>query len=188
MASAESCARRCHRLDVKYTIVSEEVQIRALREEDDLSAITALLHAAYAPLAERGFRYLASHQDDSITLQRLKAGWAYVGTLSGQIVATITLRVSEADSPCEWYQEPSVFIFGQFAVHPTFQRLGIGERLIQRMEHEAIVRGATELALDTSEGATHLWDWYSRLGYRFIQHVSWRDTNYRSVVLSKSLT
>ena len=135
-----------------------------------------------------GFRYLASHQDDDMTIKRFRAGWAYVGESSGQIVATVTLRASEADSPCAWYREPSVFTFGQFAVHPILQRRGIGHRLMQMIEHEAAIRGATELALDTSEGATHLSGWYSSLGYRFIQHVSWHDTNYRSVVLSKSLT
>lgn len=167
--------------------MSDELQIRALREDDDVSAITALLHAAYAPLAEAGFRYLASHQDDDVTLRRLGAGWPYVGELSGQLVATVTLRASEPDSACEWYRRPEVFTFGQFAVLPALQRSGIGRRLIRMIEQDATIRGATELALDTSEGAVHLRDWYSRLGYRFIQHVSWHETNYRSVVLSKSL-
>lgn len=167
--------------------MSDEVQIRALRDDDDIPAITALLHTAYAPLAEMGLRYLASHQDDTMTIQRLRAGWAYVGELSGQIVATITLRAPQSDSLCEWYREPHVFTFGQFAVHSTLQRRGIGRRLMQMIEHEAAIRGATELALDTSEGATHLCRWYSGLGYRFIQHISWHDTNYRSVVLSKPL-
>lgn len=167
--------------------VSEELQIRALREDDDVPAITALLHAAYAPLAEAGFRYLASHQDDEVTLRRLGAGWPYVGVRSGQLVATVTLRASEPDSACAWYRRPGVFSFGQFAVLPALQRSGIGHRLIQRIEQDATTRGATELALDTAEGAVHLCRWYSRLGYRFIQHVSWHETNYRSVVLSKSL-
>jgi hypothetical protein len=30
---------------------------------------SALLHRAYAPLAERGMRFLASHQDDAKTLE-----------------------------------------------------------------------------------------------------------------------
>ena len=122
-----------------------------------------------------------------MTLRRLRAGWAYVGELSGRIVATATLRAPEADSPCEWYRRPHVFAFGQFAVHPVLQRGGIGRRLLRMIEHEAAVRGAVELALDTSEGAAHLCNWYFSLGYRFIQHVSWQETNYRSVVLSKSL-
>lgn len=167
---------------------NHQVDIRPLREEDEIPAITVLLHSAYAPLASMGFHYLASHQDDGMTLHRLRAGWAFVGVLSGQIVATVTLRASDPDSPCEWYRNPRVFTFGQFAVRPDLQRQGLGHNLMQRLEHEAANRGAEELALDTSEGATHLCGWYSSLGYRFIQHISWDDTNYRSVVLSKSLT
>ena len=35
--------------------VNEDVQIRALCDDDDISSITSLLHAAYAPLAEMVF-------------------------------------------------------------------------------------------------------------------------------------
>lgn len=83
--------------------MDEAFQVRALREDDDVSAITRLLHAAYAPLAEMGFRYLASHQKDDVTLRRLRQGFAFVGVMSGQIVATLTLRPPDPDSPCAWY-------------------------------------------------------------------------------------
>lgn len=55
------------------------------------------------------------------------------------------------------------------------------------IEQFAIGHGADELALDTAEGATHLTRWYERLGFRFFQHVSWDETNYLSVVMSKRL-
>ncbi|MGV3532147.1 MAG: hypothetical protein ACO1QR_07230 [Chthoniobacteraceae bacterium] len=45
------------------------IQIRELRSEDSVEAITDLLHAAYAPLAAMNFRYTASHA--SITLERI---------------------------------------------------------------------------------------------------------------------
>jgi hypothetical protein len=43
------------------------------------------------------------------------------------------------------------------------------------------------MALDTAEGATHLRRCYEAIGYRFIQYISWHDTNYLSLVLSKRL-
>ncbi|MEQ1852103.1 MAG: bifunctional GNAT family N-acetyltransferase/class I SAM-dependent methyltransferase, partial [Chthoniobacteraceae bacterium] len=63
----------------------------------------------------------------------------------------------------------------------------LGQRLMHVIEQRALQHGAAELALDTAEGATHLVRWYERLGFRFIQHVSWDETNYRSVVMSKRL-
>lgn len=56
--------------------------------------------------------------------------------------------------------------------------------MIEFIEQQARTRGATALALDTA----HLRQWYERLGFRFIEFVSWHDTDYRSVILSKPLT
>jgi DNA-binding winged helix-turn-helix (wHTH) protein len=44
-----------------------------------------------------------------------------------------------------------------------------------------------ELALDTAETADDLIAFYTRRGYRFVDHVRWDAVNYRSVVLSKRL-
>lgn len=167
--------------------MNQNLLVRPFHPNDDVAAITALLHAAYAPLAAMGLNYLASHQDDDMTLRRLTQGWPFIGELGGKLVATITLCGSDPDSPCNWYRQPHVFTIGQFAVLPSMQKNSMGTQLMQMVEHEASQHGATELALDTSENALHLCRWYQRLGYRFIQHVSWNDTNYRSVVLSKTL-
>ena len=55
------------------------------------------------------------------------------------------------------------------------------------VEQRAATSGAKEIALDTAETAHHLIDWYTRLGYRHIEHADWKHTNYRSVIMSKSL-
>jgi GNAT superfamily N-acetyltransferase len=168
--------------------VDEDVAIRPFRDGDSVRDITTLLHDAYAPLLAQGLRYLATHQDEATTLRRLMKGFPFVAEQEGAIVGTITLYGPKKDSPCEWYNRDGVFKFGQYAVRPDLQRRGIGLALLSRAEEEARARGGSEFALDTSEKAAHLIRWYDRLGFRFIQHVSWNDTNYRSVVLSKSLS
>ena len=75
----------------------------------------------------------------------------------------------------------------QFAVDPQIQGRGIGLRLLRDVERRAIASGAHEVALDTAEPARHLVDWYTGLGYRFVEHAQWSHTNYRSVILSKRL-
>jgi GNAT superfamily N-acetyltransferase len=161
--------------------------IRSYREEDAISPITAMLHAAYAPLAEMGLRYTATHQSDEVTLRRLLRGFPFVGELDGEIVATVTLYATDPESACAWYRRPGVFSFGQFGVRPDLQGQGIGGRLMQLMEDEARCRGAEELALDTAEEAHHLREWYGRCGFREVERVSWGNTNYCSVILSKTL-
>jgi GNAT superfamily N-acetyltransferase len=163
--------------------------IRAYRDDDPIPSITRLLQEAYAPLAAMGLRYTATHQDDATTLRRLTRGFPFVAELEGEIVATVTLYPTESapGACCRWYAEPGVFSFGQFAVHPDLQRQGLGAQLIRMLENEALARGATELALDTAEPAVHLRSWYEKLGFRFIELADWSTTNYRSVILSKTL-
>lgn len=168
--------------------MSGELVIRPYRTDDPVAEITTLLHAAYAPLAAQGMRYVASHQDEATTLRRLTAGFGFVAELQGVIIGTLTLYGPQKDSSCAWYNREGVYKFGQFAVRPDLQGRGIGHVMLNRIETEARELGARELALDTSERAEHLLRWYERLGFRFVQHVSWDDTNYRSIVLSKSLS
>lgn len=166
----------------------ERIVIRPFHKDDAIPPITRLLHEAYAPLAAMDLRYTATHQNDEITRIRLHNGSAWVAELDCEIVATVTLYPAPtATSDCVWYRQPGVASFGQFAVRPDLQGLGLGTRLIGLLEIEATGHGATELALDTAEGADHLVKWYEKLGFRFIEHVDWGNTNYRSVVLSKTL-
>ncbi len=167
--------------------MSGSVVIRAYRSGDRVSDITAMLHESYAELARQGLKFLATHQDDATTLRRLADGHAFVAEDGGSIIGTITLYGPDPQSACEWYRRDGVYHFGQFAVRPDRQREGIGHRLLRHIEEQAVSRAATELSLDTAETAEHLCRWYARLGFRFIQHVSWEVTNYRSVILSKSL-
>lgn len=90
-----------------------------------------------------------------------------------------------ATSP--FYDRDDVASFGQFAVRPSHQGRGIGSALLDLVEARAREKGVAELALDTSEGATQLIDMCRARGFRFIEYVQWRDTNYRSVIMSKAL-
>ena len=167
--------------------MASPLTIRAWQPTDDVDVITELLHRAYAPLAQAGLRYLATHQSAEVTRERLTSGHPLVALREGTIVGTATLYPPDAASPCELYRQPGVYCFGQFAVSPELQRGGIGRQLIEHLEAVARQQGATELALDTAEGAVHLVEWYRRLGFRPVQYVDWEVTNYRSVVMSKTL-
>ena len=151
--------------------------------------ITALLHAAYAPLAARGMHYVASHQDDATTLQRLTRGRALlIENAAREIIATVTLYPPAPQSTCTLYRESDVYVLGQFAVHPHLQRAGLGARMMDWCIHETRALGGKRLALDTSEHADHLIAWYEKLGFVFAQHTRWDAVNYRSVVMVKSLS
>ena len=58
--------------------------------------------------------------------------------------------------------------------------------LLGLAESRAREKGIAHLALDTAEPATDLIELYQSKGYRLVDRLQWPDTNYRSVVLSKS--
>lgn len=164
------------------------IAIRPWHASDSVEDLTELLHRAYAGLAAMGLRFWATHQSAEVTRNRIAQGECLVATIDGRICGTIVYRNPLQTNGCPWYDRPDVASFGQFGVEPDLQRHGIGRLLLAEVERRAAAAGVAELALDTAEPASHLVRWYTSLGYRFIEHAQWRQTNYRSLVLSKSLT
>ncbi len=160
-------------------------------EEDRHSVLvpelTAILHSAYSRLANMGLRFLATHQPPETTLKRLKKGSSYLGFCGDELMATITLVAGGASEDCNWYSHTKVAYFTQFAVKPAYQGKKFGRQFMDFVEAQALSRGFSEIALDTSEHAHHLIEMYTARGYRFVEHVQWDEVNYRSVILSKSL-
>ncbi|MCP4685270.1 MAG: GNAT family N-acetyltransferase [bacterium] len=134
-----------------------------------------------------GLRYLATHQDVSVTRDRIKLGTCFVAEAEGEIIGTITYHDPGHVKGSKWMERDNVAHLNQLAVEPDLQGHGIATRLVEHAEVYARSRGIAEIALDTAEPAHQLIAWYSKLGYRFIEYTDWEVTNYRSVVMSKSL-
>ncbi len=164
-----------------------DIKIRALEPSDSLDELTALLHRSYQALAEMGLRYMATHQDVDVTRRRIEKGTCYVAEHDKRIIATIIYYPPLASRGSPWLERSGVAHAGQLAVEPEFQRHGTATKLMLHCEDIARDDGADELALDTAEDAKHLIEWYERLGYRFVEYADWDVTNYRSVIMSKSL-
>lgn len=165
----------------------DTIAVRQLVADDSLVELTDLLHRAYAPLAEMGLRYMATHQSVEVTRRRVEQGQCFVALAGGVISGTIVFKETGQTRGCPWYDRSDVASIGQFAVEPALQGNGLGRRLMALAEERALTSGARELALDTAEPASHLIAWYERLGYRHIEYADWGHTNYRSVIMSKTL-
>ena len=162
--------------------------IRLLEPSDSISELTLLIRRAYKVLADLGFNYTGTYQNEAITQERIAEGECYVTVEEGRIVGTITLCIPPLHwGDSHWFTRPGVFGLGQFAVEPELQGAGRGSRLMDFIEERARQLGAVELALSTSEGAVHLIQFYSKRGYRFVEHIHYEDKTYRSVILSKAL-
>ncbi len=167
--------------------MTETILIRPISPEDSLEELTGLLHRAYKQLADMGLRYLATHQTVEQTRRRVESGECFVAEYEGKIVGTVCLYTVPGTEAPDWYRRDDVGWFGQFGIDPAMQGSGLGNRMMRFVEKRALALGLRELALDTSEKATHLIDWYERHGWRVVEEADWSVTNYRSVVMSKRL-
>ena len=134
-----------------------------------------------------GLRYVATSQDDAQTKKRIAGGTCLVAVWRDNVVGTVCYHRSAPWPGVTWFDLSYVAEISQFAVEPAFQRNGIGTALMDRVEGMARADGATELALSTAEAATHLIAYYTKRGYRIVEHTDATQPNYRSVIMSKTL-
>lgn len=160
---------------------------RPLQASDSLSALTDLLHRAYAELGAMGLNYTAVDQSAEVTAQRLRGGQCFVVEAEGRLVGTVLVKPTDVDSECAYYATPGVASLRQFGVDPAWRGRGIGLRLVESCEAWARSQGFRALALDTARPATHLVALYAKLGYRTVGAVQWTGKTYESVVMAKGL-
>ncbi len=166
-----------------------EIVIRAISRNDSYDQLTRVIHKAYKGLSDLGLNYVATTQSVGITKKRIeKAHISLVVTYKNELIGTISLYAPKPSRDCIWYSNTNVSKVGQFAVLPEYQRYGIGNLMMKEVEKIAReIKEVTELALDTAESAYHLINFYEKLGYRHIEKVNWKSTNYSSVVMSRNI-
>ena len=161
--------------------------IRRLTENDSLTELTALLHAAYAEHALAGRRFFASYQSVDDTRKRVAKGECWVACDDGVMVGTVTVAfplVAPDGFPCG----PRAGTFSQLAVLPAYRGNRLGHALLTLAEQRIAELGGTQAVIDTSSLATDLIAWYERCGYAELGRWRWNVTNYESVVLGKTLS
>ncbi len=163
--------------------------ITPFSENDSVEELTSLLHASYKRLADMNLKFVATYQTPEYTKDFIEnRGECFImKNEEEKVIATIMLITEDEDYLPPWYKKDIVAHFGKFAVHPDEQNKGIGGMMMDFIEDYAKSKGKTELALDTSEKALHLIEYYKKRGYRFIEYHQWDVTNYRSVIMSKTL-
>lgn len=164
-----------------------DYEIRLINPWDSLEELTRLLHRAYAVLADMGLRYFATYQSIEDTAERIRDAACWLVMQQNKIIATITINFHPTEYDPDYYRDPKVAVMHQFAVEPELQSTGIGSTLLEFSENWVKKQGIKNLALDTSEKAQHLIDYYKKRGYQEVDSIQWEITNYKSVILSKTL-
>ncbi|MFD0411484.1 GNAT family N-acetyltransferase [Kitasatospora sp. NPDC127116] len=151
-----------------------------------MEELTRLLHRAYADHAAAGRVFFASYQSVQDTVDRVRNGECWLAFRAAELVGSVTVA---APYPIpEGYPAPAgAGSFWQFAVDPTYQGTGLGQRLLTLAEDRIVALGSTAAVIDTSAEAVELVGWYRRRGYVSVGTWRWDVTNYESVVLLKDL-
>lgn len=163
------------------------MNIRLLQPSDDMGRLTKLIHAAYAMQAARGLRFWGTHQSEEDTATRFALGQGLVAESEDEYIGTITIRTPQPESPVALYRDPHTWSISQFAVAPSFKRMGVGKALHDIAVMHAKRNGGRTLALDTAAPAEDLIAMYRAWGYQFAGEHDWRpQTNYLSVLMCQS--
>ncbi|WP_316835505.1 GNAT family N-acetyltransferase [Pedobacter nutrimenti] len=175
--------------DQHHLVLGDTVLVRPFdRAIDSIAELTALLHKAYKTWADQRIHFWAASQSNEVTLERIRWAKCFVAVKENRIIGTICFYSFTIKADSALYKRSDVGRFGQFAVDPEYQKLGLGAVLLGIVEQHAVMIGKKYLALDTSERATGLIRYYNRLGFEHVEFIQWEKVNYRSTVMSKALT
>ena len=154
---------------------------------DNIDSLTDLLHRPYAGLLAQGLRFTATSQTSETTRHRMWGSSPFLMEVHGVVVGTLTLSypISHEDNDPEYYAQPGVALLSQFGLEREFQGVGLGAAFCRFAVDWCVTQGATELALDTSDQATHLIEMYDHWGFRAVDQHQWGSVNYRSVVMAR---
>ncbi|KUZ71509.1 GCN5 family acetyltransferase [Burkholderia ubonensis] len=150
---------------------------------DSYESLTALLQRAFAPLVALGFPYPAADRSAAGML----AGECFVALSKGHLVATLTMRLSDPDSPCDPYRSRRVATIRELAVDPVWQAHGIGRSLLAFAEQWSASHRASHLALDVPQEAGRLVAFCVGEGFRPIDVMRFAGRGYDSAVLCKPI-
>jgi len=140
---------------------------------DDVPRLTAIAEAAYAPYVPRMGKKPAPMIADFAAHVRAAAG--FVAEAGGVIAGYIVTFLKSSDQFIE-----------NVAVDPAWHGKGIGHRLIQFAEQDALRHGAARIFLYTNIHMTENLDFYPKLGYVETHRV--REHGFDRVYFEKRLT
>jgi len=165
-----------------------KIELRLWDDNDDVEELTELIHRSYEALGRLGLDYVATTQSSEVTRQRMEGGVTWVAWWESKMVGTVTIYPPGKMDGCPYYLEETPAVFGQYAVEPEWQDMGIGTQLLEMAEQSAREMGATYLACDTSDQAEDLINLYEGWGFTKVGTADWRPkVNYTSVVLARQL-
>lgn len=152
--------------------------------EKDAAVLHELLIRAYQKDVEAGIVFEASNTTEEDILHHIQKHICFVMELDGRIAATCSLRLPWSEKP-----GPTVYPHVKWlAVHPDFERQGLGKEMLAFMEREVVLGGLKSPVLTLGTALEHPWllQLYEKLGYEHYDTVD-LGFDHRTAYMRKEL-
>jgi len=164
--------------------VRDRIIIRQIEATDSIHELTDLLHRAFKSEGQHPYAYPVAKQNEETTHKQIERGECWVAELDGRLIGFGIVWPPRPVVRWRWYRPRQSAHLPVLAVHPDFQRLGIGTMLLNHCEQSATRMGAWELTASSPVGSPQL-SLYQRMGYRIFRYALRSETNYVSVIFAK---
>lgn len=144
-------------------------QIIRAAKVDDLPAILALLTACQQDLLARGIdQWPATFPDPAETANEIADGHTHVLLCQGSLAGAVTLspNMPRLAQHVRWLTSQPFLRICRLAVHPRFQRQGLGRSLMDFVEQTVRQRHIASLRLGAYSQHAGAVAFYQRLGYQ----------------------
>ena len=114
------------------------------------------------------YQWNLSYPDYNKVLDEIKSDSLFVAKINGVCVATITLNEQQeaAFENVNWHNKTNKFlVIHRLAVFPSWQKKGIGRKLIEFAEELALKNNLKSIRLDISDSCKYLISLYETFGY-----------------------
>lgn len=165
-------------------VISMNIEIIKKPDWISLEQITEVLHDAHTTTADNGMHFLAYSQTVEDTRRRLgDDGLFYVALCDGELAGCAAVVFHPKSS--KWYCTDKEYAeIKMVAVRNQFKGLGINNSLYRALEEHAFSR-CNLVVMNTAEDNRIVVDSNLRHGWKIIDYLSWRYTDYYSVIMGK---
>ena len=150
-----------------------------------LSEIVSLLHEAFKEREQQGIRMGGSTITEEELATILEDAVLFTASCDGLLIGMLSARYSQRElkRKTEKYCH-----LGYVAVTQNEKRGGIGGRLLEHLEKDAIGKGCSYIISNTAEPAKSAVAWHLKHGFRKIKYTHWKSREYNSIVFRKELS
>lgn len=156
-----------------------------IRQKDDSISweeLTNLFHEAFQERLDQGLHFTCSYFTPE-DLERRSANNTVLVAIDndvGKLVGTVSIEIINDDNGI-WAHHLNL------AVKPEYKGQGIATLLLKRLLAIAKANGCDYVISDTAVGAKSSVRWHLKNGFRIIELISWKSTNYYSYVFRQQL-